>query len=205
MRYDNRNTDLILTSSEVKKAVYPSTLPKMFTGENIIPKNIYPIRVITPAIAEYQKVIQNNDLVRGETESVITYTVEDIPVDEAKDSKLAEVDTLHKQHLYTDIEATFPSGMATIQFRDETDRTNLSNVAAGAMACLIAGTPETVMQYRTKDDVIQQVPAGTMMQIAMDILATKQAVVDNAWMHKDAIKALTDIRSIIDYDITTGW
>ena len=54
----------------------------MFTAEHIIPKNIYPIRVVVPAKTESQRIVQNKDLVRGETESVITYTVEEIPIEE---------------------------------------------------------------------------------------------------------------------------
>ena len=119
--------------------------------------------------------------------------------------KISEVIALHQQHLYSDVEVTFPTGPATIQFRNDTDRTNLSNVAAGAMACIIAGTPEALMTYRTKDDVINKVPAAETMQIAMEVLGVKQAVVDNAWKHKDAIRAIIDIQAVIDYDVTTGW
>lgn len=118
----------------------------------------------------------------------------------------AEVEALRNRYLYTDVTVQFPGGdYAVIQFRNEADRTNLSNVGAGAMSYVLLGAPETPMVYRTEDNVIRTVTAAEMIQIAGYVLQSKQGVVDNAWKHKDAMKQLESLVSLETYDITTGW
>lgn len=134
-----------------------------------------------------------------DTKYIVTLT------ETAKANKLKEVKELHLSHLYKDVEVTFPSGLATIQFRDEVDRANLGNAASGAIANVLAGNPTTPMDYRTLDNETQIVPASDMLNIAMSVLGIKQAKLDNCWAHKDNINALTTIASIEAYDITTGW
>lgn len=127
-----------------------------------------------------------------------------------RDEKIAEICALHKQKLYTDIAATFPAGQAVIQFRDEIDRTNLSNMASGAMALVLGGTPTQIIPYRTLDNSIQQVPASDMVAIALGVIDAKQAIATMAWEHKDSVAALAaDIlktpQDILNYDITAWW
>lgn len=123
----------------------------------------------------------------------------------AKDEKVKEINDLRKTHLYSDVTVDFPSGSNVIQFRDDSDRMNLSDVSAGAMSLIVSGAPDTIMAYRTKDDKVQEVPASTMLAIAGEVLGQKQRIVSNSWKHKDAVRALTDMQDILDYDITTGW
>ena len=121
------------------------------------------------------------------------------------ESLCQQVDQLHKEKLYTNVTATFPDGEKTIQFRNETDRANLANVAQAAMALVMSGTPEAPMQYRTEDNVTQTVRADQMMGIAMSVLQQKEAILTAAWGHKDTLRGMTDYQEVIDYDITQGW
>jgi len=122
----------------------------------------------------------------------------------AKDSAKRKVNDLLTRNLYTDVEVTFPSGQKVIQFRDITDRINLSNVMQSAQS-LIASAPTTELVYRTKDNVNQVVTAAEMLPIGMDVMAAKQAIQDISWDHKDAIEALTTIAEVEAYDVTTIW
>lgn len=122
--------------------------------------------------------------------------------------KKQNIESLRKVKVYSDVLAEFPTGTGVIQFRNESDRSNISNVATGAMAYVLAGAPETEMSYRTEDNMIHKVPAGTMMTIAMSVLAGKQKIVDVAWKHKDALIELMDegdYEALREYDTTTGW
>ena len=124
---------------------------------------------------------------------------------ETYEKKVREIETLKNRKIYTSVEAVFPSGPAMIQFRNEIDRANLANVATAAMA-LASVDPTATVEYRTEDDVIQTVSAPEMIQIALGVMAAKQAITSAGWAHKDAIKAIANDRvALRAYDITTGW
>ena len=195
----------IITIRELRESNPNVSFPLNPTIEQLAAYGVHPVTLKYPELAPGQRLGALGEAIIVDGVWEATHAIADIPVDEIRVNKIAEINALHKEKLYTDVEVTFPAGLATIQFRDEADRTNLSNVATGAMAYVIAGTPEAVMQYRTQDDVIQQVPAITMMQIAMTVLAAKQGVVDNAWSLKDSLKLLTTAQDILDYDISIGW
>lgn len=166
---------------------------------------VHKVKVITPDVSDSTKLAYSKTPVLIDGTWTLQHTVVDVSEDELLLSKLSAIENLRQQHLYTDIDVTFSDGPGAIQFRNDADRTNLSNVATGALAHVVAGAPETLMNYRTEDDVIHVVPALEMLQIAGSVLDAKQSVVDNAWRHKDAVKLLTSTQDIIDYDITTGW
>ncbi|MHB9020034.1 MAG: hypothetical protein ACYC3G_04195 [Minisyncoccota bacterium] len=97
--------------------------------------------------------------------------------------------------------------------------TGYDNLALGANAlygCVtgnnnIAIGPGSLSAHRSGYyNVVQQVPASTMVQAAMAVMNSKQAIVNNAWVHKDAVSAmalnpLKTSQDIVDYDVTTGW
>ena len=123
----------------------------------------------------------------------------------AKTSAKDRVSALYATYLYADVEVTFPSGPAVIQFRDDSDRMNLSNVVQAAQALIIAGTPTETLVYRTQDNVIQEVTAVQMVSLGMAVMAEKQALLNVSWGHRDNIDAMTTVVDVTDYDITTGW
>jgi hypothetical protein len=137
----------------------------------------------------------------------------DIEPEQLVACKLEKAAQLYNQYFYSDVEMEFPNGKAFVQFRDETDRTNLANVAQGAQSLVLAGQPDHILLYRTKDNVNQEVPASMMVNIALSVLNAKQAILSNLWAHKDALRALCtpdddgnyDVVAIKAYDVTAGW
>ncbi len=119
-------------------------------------------------------------------------------------AKLASIEDQRNRKLYSDVEVDFPSGPAVIQFRDERDRTNLSNVTTAAIALTMSGQGNTLIDYRTLDNVTQQVPASQFIAIAMTVLTAKQAVVKAAWQYKDTVRGLA-AKELPAYDETAGW
>ena len=121
------------------------------------------------------------------------------------ESRCKEVDALNDQKLYTNATVMFPDGEKIIQFRNEKDRADLSNVSSAAMALIMSGTPESPLGYRTEDNVTQIVRADQMVGIAMGVLQMKQDIKTISWSHKDALRQLTDYQDVVDYDVNQGW
>lgn len=182
--------------------------------ESYINAGYYPI-IITPPIYNPTLQTYTGELVLDLNAQAWSrvYTITDKPLSVLADTRIREVVKLHTQHLYTDMEVLFPSGLATIQFRNDTDRMNLSNQASGAMAHIISGLPDTVMKYRTLDNIWQEITAAQMLQLAMEVLTTKQVIKETETFHKDALKVMADPilspattpADIVNYDVTTQW
>lgn len=150
--------------------------------------------------SEYEY-IYHKDYTVGVDSVTATCYIEEVDVEELKTKKKQEVHSLRLEKFYTNITVTFPSGDAVIQFRDEFDRANLANVAT---AC-INMAPSAEVVYRTEDNVTQTLTAAEMLEIATNVLNTKQDIVTASWIHKDTIDALTTVQDVFNYDITTNW
>lgn len=188
-----------LTESDIKQS-YPNTsFPTPFQppGEYVF---VFPVPAPVTTRLEIAREVFPTLTEKDTFEQV--WEVVDIQVDMAADAienlkqtlvaeRLVELKNKHQTDLYTSIGALFPTtGFATIQFRNEIDRTNLANVAAGATALVMAGTPTSLMQYRTEDNVIQEVTAAEMLSIAMCVLSTKQELKSAYWKAKDDLLAI---------------
>ena len=121
------------------------------------------------------------------------------------EERCKEVNILHNQYRYSDVEADFNGTKAVIQFRDELDRNNLSNVAQAATVLVMSGQPDTELTWRTADNVIQSIAATQMVTIAMGVLDEKQRIIENAWRLKDALRACTDMDAVEAININEGW
>jgi hypothetical protein len=139
---------------------------------------------------------------------VFEYVSEDVKqVQLAKyyEQRCREIDRLRISKTYTDVAVKFPGGEKEIQFRDEFDRANLANVAQAAQTMIMGGQGSGVLPYRTKDNVTQLPTALELLAAATEVMAEKQAIVSKAWEHKDAIRALQSVDSVLAYDINEGW
>lgn len=136
---------------------------------------------------------------------IATYTIQDKDIKTVIEEVCDKVDELLQKKLYTDVEVQFPDGPKVIQFRNELDRANLSNVTQAAISLVIAGTPEYIMPYRTADNVTQFVPASGLIAIGNSVMAAKQLLVSTAWNHKDTLRAMESLDDIASYDIQAGW
>jgi len=136
---------------------------------------------------------------------VATYTITNIPLNQVIESRCDDVDKLLQQKMYSDVEVQFPDGPKTIQFRNEIDRANLSNVTQAAISLVLSGQPNFLMPYRTADNVTQYVSAGGMIDIGNKVMEQKQNLVSTAWAHKDALREMEDYPDLLEYDIQEGW
>jgi RNase H-fold protein (predicted Holliday junction resolvase) len=136
---------------------------------------------------------------------IATYAVEDISLFELQEKRCDEIDKLHKKKLYTDVGVSFPNGIRYVQFRNEVDRNNLSNVVQAALGYIILGTPEATMKYRTQDNETQEVTAIQMVTIGFQVLGMKQNLIEVCWMHKDTIRAFETPLDVVEYNIQLGW
>lgn len=133
---------------------------------------------------------------------IATYTIVPYPLNYVIETKCDQVDKLLKQKIYTDIEVMFPDGPKVVQFRNDQDRLNLSNVTQAAIALVVSGDMNCAMNYRTLDNITQEVTSQQMIQIGTYILGQKQNLVNMAWSHKDNLRLLTTVQEVVDYDIT---
>jgi hypothetical protein len=120
--------------------------------------------------------------------------------------KCNNIMSLRIQKTYSDTTVEFSPGISgDIQFRNDFDRQNLSDVALGALAISTLQNPNKLMYYRDAADVIHEVRAGELVTIALNVLDIKQEVVSKSWVHKDAVKLKTTLEEVKAYDINEGW
>lgn len=103
-----------------------------------------------------------------------------------------------------DIPATFPDGEAVIQYRDDRDHNAITAVIQGAMARVMAGAPENVVTFITKDNAQRRLRADEMVQIGLAALEGKQAIYIAARDKKDALDGMTQAE-LNAYDVDAGW
>ena len=122
---------------------------------------------------------------------------------------IKKVDEEKQARIFSDVDAIFPNGLKTIQFRNSTDQLALTNVVQGAMANLISGNTSATASFITSDNVNQTTTAAEMVTIGMGALEEKQEIVQVARSKKNYLLALlaTDDNLLIlqSYDATTGW
>lgn len=127
------------------------------------------------------------------------------------DKKLLEIDNLYFSKFYTNILITFPdTSTGNIQLRNNNDLHVLENLHSQALNYVISGSPTTSMMIRTLENINKTITASQMVSICKSIFETKEPLMTDRCIHKDAIRALNnDITKtaidIANYDITTGW
>lgn len=118
--------------------------------------------------------------------------------------KLKECDDLYQEKLYSNADALFPSGTKTIQLRHDDDYRSFERVVLAAITRQAAKRDEAVVQFRTEDNVTQELPASEFIPVGLDVLEAKQALWRVRTAHKDTILGLTEEQAAT-YDITTDW
>jgi hypothetical protein len=115
---------------------------------------------------------------------------------------------IYETLFYTDVDYDFPTETATIQFRDEKDRKNLSDVALWANGKVAAGEPDQLTKFRTKNNNNQSMRASQMVNAATAVFDLKMVLINKLWVHKDNIQFLVDANDrdgLIVYDVNAGW
>jgi hypothetical protein len=130
-------------------------------------------------------------------------------VAQAIEKRIKEVSVLQNSKVYSNIDATFPNGIKTIQFRNDLDWMNFLTSVTEAYS-LPAGVE---VSYRTIDNVNQLLTANQLVTIGKYVDSIKKTILTQGWAHDDAIRALANtqgteeskIAAILAYDISIGW
>ncbi len=102
---------------------------------------------------------------------------------------------------YSNITIAFPVDTHEIQFRNESDRMNITNKIQGATALIISGASTTSMAFTTANDVIVNMTAAEMLTCGTQMLAIKDQVFYTFKVVKDAIRATTTMAEIEAIDL----
>jgi len=143
---------------------------------------------------------------------------EKMPLEDVREGRIAEIEAKHEAILNGGFDYDFggktatledgtteTAGVRTLQTRPQ-DRERWATTNQVAAQFIGAGQPnEPLRPFRTQDNA--RVPMTA--QEANDCLNAMQvkfgAALETMWDHKDAVRQLTDVDSVIAYDITTDW
>lgn len=120
------------------------------------------------------------------------------------EKKCKDVFNLRLQKTYSNTEVDFPDGPATIQFRNDFDRSNVSDLALGALA-VSQTNPNKPVKFRDADNKVHMIKAKELVDIALNVMDGKQEIVAASWVHKDALRSLTTLEDVKYYNIYEGW
>ena len=95
----------------------------------------------------------------------------------------------HQQHFYTNIDVEVDELPITIQFRNETDRFNLTNVIQSAQV-LSTTDPTATVCFRAEDNIVYDINCVDFTELGLMIFNQKQIILNQYWNAKDLIKQL---------------
>ena len=136
-----------------------------------------------------------------------TFTSPPVPLDTARAAKHVAVQAEADRRMNAGYAHDFgPShGVLTLQTREH-DRANWLTVDRVAQRRIDAGEPDFAMRpIRTAENVNVPVTAAEAAACMMAMQTYLGAVLEHAWVLKDAIAATADQATLDAVDITTGW
>lgn len=129
-------------------------------------------------------------------------------LEEVKVARRIEVDALRDSRLRLGF-AFERDGLHVLQTRGEDDRLNWLGVLSACQALVMGGQGSAALAIRTEANDTLAIPAVELMAILLGALNHQSAVYAVAWVHKDAINAITEEsggrEAVQAYDITNGW
>lgn len=146
------------------------------------------------------------------------WTVTDRPVDDVREDMISEVEGIYQSILSYGFDydfggktATLPdgttetAGVRTLQ-TDNQDRERWSATNQVATQYVASGTPNEPMRaFRTQDNARIPMTASEANACLNALQARVGRALEAMWDHKDAIRQLSTVSEIVDYDHTTGW
>lgn len=124
---------------------------------------------------------------------------------EAIARRKAEVDALRDEKIGAGLVYNFPSGLGTIQLRNQKDLTNVQGVASAGQALMAMSDTTTTINFRDSEDYTHALTGAQLVQMGLAVASFISSHYGTAWTHKDAISDLTTKAAVDAYDITTGW
>jgi hypothetical protein len=148
-------------------------IAEQFVGDNqeLFSNTLHIEQLNNPSYLEYMKSIYNNEL------------------------KKQFVD-----NFYSDVEVIVDDTIQIIQFRNDEDRINLTNVAQVASLKIANNDPEALITFRVKSNENLLFTASEFAEIATCIFDQKQAIRNIFWSYKDQINQL-DFDTVDSFNI----
>lgn len=116
--------------------------------------------------------------------------VYDVPSFESLRQKcLSDLGKAYQKHFYTNVDVEVDEIPITIQFRNETDRFNLTNVIQTAQVLSNTNVNATV-NFRAEDNVVYAINCVDFINLGVLIFSEKQTILNQYWDAKDIIVSL---------------
>lgn len=86
----------------------------------------------------------------------------------------------------------------------DTDQTAIQNLSA-VCALIACGVVTSTITWRDHDNTNHDLTPTDIVTLSGSIAVFAQTCYGVSWYHKSNIMAMTDIQTLLDYDITVGW
>lgn len=144
----------------------------------------------------------SRDLFAAAQATAAAYTPD---LEQVKAQVSAQIDALRDQKIAAGMPFSFPDGLGTVQLRKESDFRNVQGVASSGQALVVAGDTTTLLDFRDAENVTHPLTGLQAVQMGLSVSGFISARYKAAWVHKDAIAALTTAQAVQDYDYTANW
>jgi len=151
------------------------------------------------------------------TEHPVTWTLEDNivhadydvwekPLSQIISERCAEIDAEREARFWGNIAYTFPNDEApdAVQFRNDMDRQNIQDTVIEAQSRITAGD-DTPIYFMPVSNSIKVLLPQQAVDMGLHLKHRGESVYQTAWTHKAALRTMTDVEAVLNYDITTNW
>jgi len=118
--------------------------------------------------------------------------------------KSLEVGAVREAKIAVGISYKFPDGQGTIQTRSLIDVRNIQTNVTTALIFKGAGEVRPVMVFRDQENVLHQMTPDQMLQMAVYMANSGQAIYNRSWELKDAVEGMTT-EQIAAFDVEANW
>jgi hypothetical protein len=181
----------------------PPDLPKTY-GE----KTVYKMVETAPNMAAHQTVT-SREIQISNGKALEVYTVEDKPLEQYKEERRAEVNTLRDEKMISDF--TYDS---VVYQADDLSQARLDRARASALAAIVGGAQPGDYRWHgqaqdffwiAKDNSLNVMDAQTTLAFGNAMVAREGMLIAAGTAIKSAIDACATVQEVAAIDITTGW
>lgn len=185
--YRTGNPTGLFEPDTLRSIARPATLPSDLSGVSDEALEVLGVarQPEPPECAHHQRTVWTDD----------GWTVEDIPLDDLRAAKRAEVTALR----YTlETGGTVVDGVPV-----DTSRESQSLITGAALAASL--DPAYTVRWKCADGVFREFDAPTVTALATAVRSHVQACFNAEAAHHTALDALDNAESLAGYDCTAGW
>lgn len=135
-----------------------------------------------------------------------TWKLEDIPLDELKETYSEVIDVTMKEKM-KEFPITINDKLVHLQLRGVTDQSNWHTLMLRAFYLVNSGSLSKKVNIRTKDNEILSIEASLAVEVMNELTSFGTATLEHAWKLKDKLnncKKASEIKKLVD-SIDSGW